>query len=590
MAQYRNGGDAFTYNGTRTIHRHLGPPIWPDLIVNGPSRNCTMPFKRRKGKQASRGLTEEPSPEEVTETVATDAIPVESGEPPKDSLPLVLTSDKRRGVYECDYCHTDISQVPRIRCAICPDFDLCLDCFASADHAAATAGLRAVQHATNAKGHPNHDDTHGYRVADSTRYVLFPPSRAVVPSRPSSCVDGDEGTRESRNEEDIAKEPGQGEDKTEDEKDEKEDQEKVKDVVMEDSTTDKEEEDPKDAEIVVVADPEKQDGAGGETDKDSESVLVVQDDPKLSAWTVEEDLRLLDAIATCGLGNWADIAETISGNGSSGKTPKLCMERYFDDFLGRYGQILPSYTVVECDDEDAADDENDVKDTDDDAEDAPRSSKRRRPNLMRSYSAISIMSHSSGRKKRRVVPTALLPGYHEVWPNSYIPPVPGVHASAEPQLGEEVGRVTRARAEQDFVKELSKAVSKDEADAIRKEWTETRLNKLDGPTALPMRPEDIMALPGSDLAGYMPRRGDFDMEWENDAETIVADMEFTSSDTPQDRQIKIQASIANTFFQILFVFPSSAISYIFFFRLLKCTMPSSTSENVASSSFLVGVF
>jgi hypothetical protein len=544
-----------------------------------------MPSKRRKGKQASRGLTEELSGKE---TVTNDPNPVKASAPPKDLPPLVLTSDKRRGVYECDYCHTDISQVPRIRCAVCLDFDLCLDCFASADHAAATAGLRAVQHATNAKGHPNHDDTHGYRVADSTRYVLFPPSRAVVPSRPSSCVDGDEGHRESRNEEEIAKDGDQGdEDASKGKEDEKEDQEKIKDVVMEDSKTDNEDENHKDAEEVAIADPEKQEGAEGETDKDSESVLVVQDGPKLSSWTVEEDLRLLDAIATCGLGNWADIAETISGNGSSGKTPKLCTERYLDDFLGRYGQILPSYTVVECDD-DAADDENDIKDTDDDAEDTTRSSKRNRPNLTRSYSMISVMSQTSGRKKRRVVPTASLPGYHEVWPNSYIPPVPGVHASAEPQLGEEVGRVTRARAEQDFVKELSKAVSKEEADAIRKEWTETRLNKLDGPTALPMRPEDIQDLPGFDLAGYMPRRGDFDMEWENDAEAIVADMEFTSSDTPQDRQIKIQASIED--FSIPFFYPVfRSISYILS-RLLKCTMPSSMSANVASSSFLVGAF
>ena len=29
---------------------------------------------------------------------------------------LILTSEKRRGVYHCDYCHSDISQLPRIRC------------------------------------------------------------------------------------------------------------------------------------------------------------------------------------------------------------------------------------------------------------------------------------------------------------------------------------------------------------------------------------------------------------------------------------------------------------------------------------------
>ena len=46
-------------------------------------------------------------------------------------LPLILTGDKRRGVYECDFCRRDVSPFPRIRCATCVDFDLCLDCFAS---------------------------------------------------------------------------------------------------------------------------------------------------------------------------------------------------------------------------------------------------------------------------------------------------------------------------------------------------------------------------------------------------------------------------------------------------------------------------
>ena len=35
------------------------------------------------------------------------------------------------------------------------------------------------------------------------------------------------------------------------------------------------------------------------------------------------------------------------------------------------------------------------------------------------------------------------------------------------------------------------------------------------------------ALVGSDLPGFMPLRGDFDVEFENDAENILADMEFS---------------------------------------------------------------
>jgi transcriptional adapter 2-alpha len=47
-------------------------------------------------------------------------------------------------------------------------------------------------------------------------------------------------------------------------------------------------------------------------------------------------------------------------------------------------------------------------------------------------------------------------------------------------------------------------------------------------------------MPGSDLAGYMPRRGDFDIEWDNDAEKLLQDMEFTPGDTPEERARKIK--------------------------------------------------
>ena len=48
--------------------------------------------------------------------------------------PLILLGEKPRGMYECDYCGSDITRAPRIRCADCPDFDLCLECFAIEDH------------------------------------------------------------------------------------------------------------------------------------------------------------------------------------------------------------------------------------------------------------------------------------------------------------------------------------------------------------------------------------------------------------------------------------------------------------------------
>ena len=44
---------------------------------------------------------------------------------------------------------------------------------------------------------------------------------------------------------------------------------------------------------------------------------------------------------------------------------------------------------------------------------------------------------------------------------------------------------------------------------------------------------------GSDFVGYMPSRGDFDIEWDNDAESLVCDCVFDEKkDTELDREVK----------------------------------------------------
>jgi len=46
-------------------------------------------------------------------------------------------------------------------------------------------------------------------------------------------------------------------------------------------------------------------------------------------------------------------------------------------------------------------------------------------------------------------------------------------------------------------------------------------------------------LPGADLPGFMPLREDFDVEHENDAEVMLADMEFSTEDHPTEKQLKL---------------------------------------------------
>ncbi|CAJ1940202.1 unnamed protein product [Cylindrotheca closterium] len=413
-----------------------------------------------------------------------------------NEIPLVLTSsEKRRGVYECDYCHSDISQLPRIRCAICPDFDLCLDCFSTTDHQAAIARLKAAANThselskdgiqstmvtgisvSSQNGYPL---SQGYKVCDSTRYPMFGPFKH------SSIKTADE--------KDQDQEMSEGEGKSSEDKS-------------------------------AASAPSPLD------------ILTIVDDPKV-IWTIEEDLRLLDGIKTHGLGNWTEISEAVSGNGSTGKTPKRCMERYLDDFLGRYGHILPAYTIID----DAVEDEVEApKETTNDGEEsskpeeeeAVRSSKRRMSSLSRMPSNLSTTSKA--RKRYRVTRTETLPEYKKLKLKPFLPEVEGV------EIGQEVCREQSKRAELEFVKATADASTQEEVDKIKEEWIETRMNRPGAPTVLPPRPSDTALLPGADLLGFMPRRGDFDIEWENDAEESIADMEFTQNDTPQERKLKVQ--------------------------------------------------
>ena len=59
--------------------------------------------------------------------------------------------------YHCDYCRVDISNALHIKCAVCKDFDLCLQCFAAG---------HAVQ---------PHQPTHAYRLIHHVTTPIFTP-------------------------------------------------------------------------------------------------------------------------------------------------------------------------------------------------------------------------------------------------------------------------------------------------------------------------------------------------------------------------------------------------------------------------------
>lgn len=66
-----------------------------------------------------------------------------------------------RSLYHCNYCQKDISSCPRIKCAVCTDFDLCLECFA--------VGCEITPHKRD----------HDYRVIDNLNFPIYHPDWGV---------------------------------------------------------------------------------------------------------------------------------------------------------------------------------------------------------------------------------------------------------------------------------------------------------------------------------------------------------------------------------------------------------------------------
>jgi hypothetical protein len=486
--------------------------------------------KRRKGKQGKQPAPTKAIGESPTFETAKRIHSVSTDQSKGPTHDLILTSEKRRGIFECDYCHADISQLPRIRCAVCVDFDLCLDCFTSTDHATAIARLKAAsdQNGMAALSAIQHEATHGYRVCDSTRYPLFSTARTRV-NRLNTDVEKNSGMSNEEQRVSDINVASSGIDEIGDEMDVDEAALGSNEEIME------REQDANSMDVTELERTAVNDGVLTE-ELNSTDKYIVYDDPKFF-WTVEEDLRLLEGIQTNGLGNWVEIAEAVAGQGSIGKTPRRCMERYFDDFLGRYGHILPSHTLQ-------AEGEDEVEESDatkysveefdkGDTDDTPSRTSKRRAVMMRSPSSMSTMAFTS-RKKYKAIPTETLEGYGEFWANPYLPPIEGV------RTGQEVGRDHAYKAEQLFVKMSMAMDSIEQVKNLHKEWTETRLLKPGGPTVLPPRPDDVVGMTGAELSGFMPRREDFDVEWENDAEQAVADMEFLPGEPIEDKQLKLQ--------------------------------------------------
>lgn len=87
--------------------------------------------------------------------LASNAEPAESA--PYNAVLGQGNGERKAPLYHCNYCHKDISGKIRIKCVICPDFDLCIECF--------SVGAEVTPHKSN----------HLYRVMDNLAFPLICP-------------------------------------------------------------------------------------------------------------------------------------------------------------------------------------------------------------------------------------------------------------------------------------------------------------------------------------------------------------------------------------------------------------------------------
>jgi transcriptional adapter 2-alpha len=83
--------------------------------------------------------------------------------------------------------------------------------------------------------------------------------------------------------------------------------------------------------------------------------------------------------------------------------------------------------------------------------------------------------------------------------------------------------------------------AKEESEADEKMTTEDKAAEMNAASDSLVRAPPVGERNGpSQLAGYMPLRGDFDVEYDNEAELILADMEFSDGDHPAERELKLK--------------------------------------------------
>ncbi|XP_019176988.1 PREDICTED: transcriptional adapter ADA2b isoform X2 [Ipomoea nil] len=205
-------------------------------------------------------------------------------------------------------------------------------------------------------------------------------------------------------------------------------------------------------------------------------------------WNADEEMLLLEGIEMYGIGKWAEVGEHVGT-----KTKDACIEHYRSAYLNSPYFPLPDMTHV----------------------------------VGRNREELLAMSKENG-----------FVSLGELARKNELPYSPSRVKLEDSNRSGSSGRLTSASntGTAGIKKPSKKVLTKDQTDSVKLEDNVSALNfgskkpklsKDEGPSLM-------------EISGYNPKRHEFDPEYDNDAEQLLADMEFKDADTEEERELKLR--------------------------------------------------
>ncbi|XP_031118687.1 transcriptional adapter ADA2b [Ipomoea triloba] len=210
-------------------------------------------------------------------------------------------------------------------------------------------------------------------------------------------------------------------------------------------------------------------------------------------WNADEEMLLLEGIEMYGIGKWAEVGEHVGT-----KTKDACIEHYRSAYLNSPYFPLPDMTHV----------------------------------VGRNREELLAMSKDNGEDKKGFFSLGELARKNES------PFSPSRVKVEDSNRSGSSGRLTSASntGTTGIKKPSKKVLAKDQTDSVKLEDNVSALNfgskkpklsKDEGPSLM-------------EISGYNQKRHEFDPEYDNDAELLLADMEFKDADTEEERELKLR--------------------------------------------------